>query len=109
MTYEECIDACLACLRACNHCYDECLKENKVQMMVDCIRYDRSCADTCAFTIQALSANSPFIQEILALCALHCDACGKVCQEHAQHYDHCKECADACFHCAEVCRSYITA
>lgn len=26
------------CMTACNHCYDACLKEDHVYMMVECIR-----------------------------------------------------------------------
>lgn len=29
------------CMTACNHCYDACLKEDHVNMMVECIRLDK--------------------------------------------------------------------
>lgn len=32
--YQECIQSCLNCLAACNHCYNACLDEDHVQMMV---------------------------------------------------------------------------
>jgi len=48
MNYQSCIEACEACLRACEICATACLREEDVQMMADCIRLDRSCADLCA-------------------------------------------------------------
>lgn len=91
-----------SCIEACNHCYDACLKEDDVTMMAECIRLDRECADICALLVQAVTRNSPFVDEIKALCATVCEACGRECEKH-QH-EHCQRCADACFACAEACR-----
>ena len=100
--YQPCIDECLRCMVSCNHGYDACLNESNMDMMRDCIRLDRECADMCAFAAKAMSQNSPFAKAICALCADICEACGKECQKHA--HDHCQECAKACLNCAEACR-----
>lgn len=90
------------CMTACNHCYDACLKEDNIQMMAECIRLDRECADICAYFEQALVRNTPFAKELAAVCATICEACGHECQKHG--HDHCQKCAEACFACAAECR-----
>ena len=55
-TYEECIQACLDCIKACN--YDACLNEEDVKMMVPCIRMDRECSDICTFSVKSMETNS---------------------------------------------------
>ncbi|WP_301626353.1 four-helix bundle copper-binding protein [Paenibacillus apis] len=105
--YRECIEACLACMNACNYCYVSSLKEYELAMLRECIRLDRECADICAFTAEALSRNTLFALEISALCAKACDACAEECEKHS--HDHCHQCAEACRRCAEACRQMIGA
>ncbi|MEF2965111.1 four-helix bundle copper-binding protein [Paenibacillus sp. M1] len=100
--YRETIEACLECMNACNYCYVSSLKEYELAMLRECIRFDRECADICAFTAEALSRNTPFAAEICELCAKACDACAEECEKH--EHDHCKDCAAACRRCAEICR-----
>lgn len=90
-------------MEACNRCYDACLKEENVKMMVECIRTDRECADICALAIKSMQSNSPFAAQICKLCAEICEACGNECKKH--DHQHCQECAEACYRCAEACRS----
>ncbi|MDH6430425.1 four-helix bundle copper-binding protein [Paenibacillus odorifer] len=100
--YKECIDECLKCMIACNHCYSACLDEDHVGMMKECIRLDRECADICEFAAHAMSMNSKYATEICLACAEACEACGNECQKH--DHEHCQQCAEACFACAKVCR-----
>ena len=92
--YEDCLKACIECLEACNNCFDACLKEEHIKMMAGCIRLDRECADVCSYAAQAITRNSPFVQEICKLCAQICDACGEECGKH--DHEHCQKCAEAC-------------
>lgn len=39
--YQSVIQTLHKCMTACNHCFDACLKEDHVNMMVECIRLDR--------------------------------------------------------------------
>jgi len=89
-------------MEACNNCYSACLEEEHIDMMRECIRLDRECADICAFAVKAMQSNSPFVKEICQLCALICQACGDECAKH--DHDHCQRCAEACYACAEACR-----
>ncbi len=92
------------CMEACNHCYDACLQEEDVNMMANCIRLDRECADICGFTEQALQRDTPFLEELLKVCETVCKACADECRQHS--HDHCKHCAEMCDRCAEACRSF---
>ncbi|MRN54625.1 four-helix bundle copper-binding protein [Paenibacillus monticola] len=101
--YQECIDACLKSMNACNHSYVASLKEYDLAVLRHSIRLDRECADICSFAIQAMTRQSPFVGSILRLCAEICDACAA---ENSNHiHIHCQACIDACRSCAEACRS----
>ena len=64
-----CIDACIACAIACEHCASECLKEEDLKMMVRCIELDRECASVCRSTAELMSMGGPHA-------ALLCNAFG---------------------------------
>ncbi|MCM3128177.1 MULTISPECIES: four-helix bundle copper-binding protein [unclassified Paenibacillus] len=100
--YQAAVNALHECMAACNHCYDACLQEDHVGMMVECIRLDRECADICGYLEQALLRGTPVVSELAKACAAICEACGTECQQHDM--EHCRKCAEACFQCAEVCR-----
>jgi hypothetical protein len=100
--YKSCIEACIECAQACEHCATACLAERDVKMMVECIRLDRDCAEMCFGAAAFMSRDSRFAQQLCAVCAEVCDACGAECRKHKM--DHCQECADACEGCAEECR-----
>ncbi len=100
--YKECIDACLACGAVCNHCASSCLKEDKVQMMAQCIQLDMECAAMCYATAQVMSLGGSQALQLATLLADICDACGAECGKHDTK--HCKECAAACKKCADICR-----
>ncbi|WP_368495605.1 four-helix bundle copper-binding protein [Bacillus sp. Marseille-Q1617] len=72
---------------------------------MQCIELDRECADICSYAINAIQKSSKFVPGILSLCADICDACGKECNSH--DHRHCKDCAEACFRCADECRKVI--
>lgn len=91
-----------ACMKACNYCYDACLHEEDVNMMAQCIRLDRECADICNYLEAAIARNSPFIKQIASVCADICTACAEECNKH--DHDHCQQCAKACTSCAEACK-----
>lgn len=100
--YQHCIDACLACLQACEHCAASCLQEDDVKMMARCIELDRSCADLCTLAAREMARGSDFAERVCQLCAEVCDACGAECGRHKM--DHCQRCAEACRACAKACR-----
>lgn len=69
--------------------------------MKECIRLNRECADFCMMAVKAMQTKSPFVHEILKLCADICRACQDECEKHSD--DHCRRCAEACKHCADAC------
>ncbi|WP_368503348.1 four-helix bundle copper-binding protein [Alkalihalophilus sp. As8PL] len=102
--YTSLISLLHGCMTACNHCYDACLKEEDMDMMRDCIRLDRECADICGYFEQALGRGTPYVKELASLCAKICEDCGNECKKH--DHDHCQNCAEACFKCAEECKKF---
>ena len=100
--YQDCIDACNACLTECEHCSTACLQEKDIKMLVRCIELDRTCAYACAFAVNEMSRGGEFADRVCQLCAEVCDACGEECGKHKM--DHCQKCAEACRECAEACR-----
>ncbi|GKU85190.1 four-helix bundle copper-binding protein [Niallia sp. NCCP-28] len=93
------------CMIACNHCLNECLAETHVEMMLDCIRLDRECAEFCSYLEQAVIRKSPFVHALTSLCISICEACAKECQKH--EHRHCQYCAEICTQCLAVCKNYL--
>jgi len=93
------------CMIACNHCFNECLAGPNVEMMLDCIRLDRDCAEFCSYLEQAIIRKSPFAKELASLCISICEACAKECQKH--NHKHCQYCSDICLQCAEACKQCL--
>jgi hypothetical protein len=101
---KNCIDACLACLTACERCItDRVAAGNK-----ECILVCRDCADICALCARFEARGSTFTHELHVLCANICKACSVECAKHAAHHATCKECAEACIHCATICEERAT-
>ncbi|MFC3746443.1 four-helix bundle copper-binding protein [Paenibacillus sp. GCM10012306] len=100
--YQECIDACIRTMNACNYSYVSSLKEYRLEELRESIRLDRECADICSFAIQAMTRQSPFVVQILRLCAEICEACANESSKHLHR--HCRSCIQACRECAEACR-----
>ena len=99
---EELLQVLNECIRACEHCFQSCLREEDPRMMAGCIELDRECVDICSVTANAVARDSKFKKKYLELCAEICETCGNECNTHS--HDHCQECAKACFACAEACR-----
>lgn len=93
------------CMHACNHCFDSCLDEEDVNHMRACIRLDRECADMCQMVLSFSGRSGSLRNDLVALCATICQACGKECEQH--DHDHCQQCAKACFACSKACHTYL--
>lgn len=104
--YQECIDACQECATICTHCASECLKENDVQNLADCLRLDLECAAICRSAAELMSMGSEYSERLCNICADICFACAQECDRHAEHM-HCAECAETCRSCAKACSSMV--
>lgn len=107
MLYQDCIEACVECMNACNYSYVSNLKQYEIESLRECIQLDRECADICAFAVQAMTRHSPFVAEICKLCAKICEACAEECGKHV--HTHCQDCVGACRRAAEACRTVYEA
>lgn len=105
MKNDQLIKALTNCVSHCNYCADACLSEDNIQMMVDCIRTDRACAEVCSTTAALLAANYEDVQDLVAYCHKICFACAEECGKH--EHQHCKDCAEACNACADACAEFL--
>ncbi|MGO4927902.1 four-helix bundle copper-binding protein [Fundicoccus sp. Sow4_F4] len=105
MSVETLVSKVAACQKACNFCFDACLKEDHVQMMTECIRSDRECADLCGVVLTFAQRDSKVLPEIVAACAKACQLCAEECEQH--DHDHCQECARACRKCEAACHEFL--
>lgn len=97
------IQALLDCALACEHCASSCLKEEDINMMIDCIKLDRDCADICTQAARLLQRDSVIAHQYLLLCEEICRLCAEECGKH--DHEHCRQCAVACEECAEACHA----
>jgi len=93
------------CVATCNYCFDACLQESDVKMMVQCIKLDKECAEICGLAISQVASGSSFTGDVLRLCIKACEDCADECAKH-HHLDHCAVCAEVCRKCADACRNY---
>ncbi|HWJ78910.1 MAG TPA: four-helix bundle copper-binding protein [Niallia sp.] len=93
------------CMIACNHCMNECLAEEDVDMMLDCIYLDRECVEFCGYLEQSIMRKSSYSKDLAKLCISVCEACAEECKKH-QH-KHCQYCAEVCIDCIEKCKTYL--
>ena len=57
--YENCIEACHICAAYCDKCATECLKEDNVKMMAECIRLNMQCAQICRLAASFMAQDLP--------------------------------------------------
>ena len=105
MNTSKLIEALNNCIISCNTCFDACLNESDVNMMVNCVRNDRACAEVCSTTVNLLSSNYPDVKGLVKFCQEICSKCASECEKH--EHDHCKKCAVICRECEEACKAYL--
>lgn len=106
-----CIEACFDCAQTCTACADACLGEQDIDPLRTCIRLDLDCTDVCLTTGRMLSrqhhVDARLFHAQLEACLAACEVCGDECAKHAEHYEHCRVCAEACRDCARACRDAL--
>jgi hypothetical protein len=102
---KKCIDLCLECAAACNHCTAECLKEKELDHFRRCIQLNTECSVLCYAAAQLLSIESERMKDLCMLCVHACYDCGIECSKHSE--DHCRECAVICRKCAMQCEYLV--
>ncbi len=105
MRNEKLIAALGNCINHCNYCADACLDEENVEMMKDCIRTDRVCAEVCAALNQVLAIKYNDVEGLVEYCKKVCQSCADECSKH--DHQHCKDCAEACKECVSACEAYL--
>jgi hypothetical protein len=89
------------------------LSEQNLAEMVRCIRLCLDCVDVCTATLGVTSRQADYDADVtkplLRACVAICTSCGDECERHAQHYQHCRVCAQACRRCEQACRELLDA
>ena len=102
-----CLEACMECLETCNSCADACIAEQNVSMLKHCIRLNRDCADICEASARILSRQNEtdwrLVHSIMETMSMACRLCAEECEQHAEHHEHCRLCAEVCRECEQVC------
>jgi hypothetical protein len=105
------IDALTDCSQACTADVDADLSEQDLAEMVRCIRLCLDCVDVCTATAGVVSRQAEYdanvARPLLEACVAICKSCGDECERHAQHYAHCRVCAEACRRCEQACRELL--
>ena len=105
--WKECIAECFRCAQTCEECGDDMIGMDHTgdrQLMEQCIRLCRECADISAMAGRWMSRLSPLSDRLCRWCAEISDACAEVCEQHAPHHAACGPCAQECRRCADRCR-----
>jgi len=92
------------CQAMCNYCFNACLHEKDIHMMVKCIKLDKECSQICGTAISSIASDSYMYKEVLKLCVIACEKCAEECKKH--NNSHCQDCAKACEECAKACSAY---
>ena len=94
------IDALSDCAQACTADVDADLSEQNLAEIIRCIRLCLDCVDVCTATLGVTSRQADYDADVtkplLRACAAICTSCGDECERHAQHYEHCRGCEQAC-------------
>jgi len=102
-----CIGSCVICATTCTACADACLAEEMEHDLTECIRTNLDCADVCRTTGQALVRQTQpdftLLYHQADACRFACNACAKICEQHADMHEHCRICAEACRQCEAAC------
>ncbi|KLV26263.1 four-helix bundle copper-binding protein [Niallia circulans] len=95
------------CMIVCNHCLNECLTEEQVAPMLDCIHMNRESIQFCSYLEQAIIRKSPYAKEFAEICLSVCEDCANECKKH--DHRHCQYCAEICKECVEACKTFLEA
>jgi hypothetical protein len=93
------------CERVSDLCARECLKENGVSSMKNCIKLAWDCADFCNLATTILNRISDRKRFIIETCIEVCTECADECEKFDREY--CQKCANACRLCVDHCRQFL--
>jgi len=99
---QRCIDACIRCVVAVEHCAAAFLAREEPGFAA-AIAASRDCADVCALTARLLARRSGLSDALCRLCVAACEACALECEKHIDIHTPCRASVDSCRECAAQC------
>ena len=104
---QDCLRNCLKCYQMCMQTINYCLEKGGKHAEPERIKVLMDCAEICQTNANFLLRNSPQHASVSTACALVCRVCGSACDEIGDD-EIMKDCAAACFMCAESCEAMTT-
>ena len=105
------VEAMQDCVEAVTACSSAMLTDGDAGSLATAITRDLDCADVVTATRNVLTRGSgpdtSLLSSQLEACLLACERSYESCQPHASHHPHCRLCAEATRHCADMCRQLI--
>lgn len=105
-SYQNLLNILAQCADECDHCFDECLGNERTDHLERALRACRDCAKICRVTASFVASNSMFASRMVELCAEICGQCANVCENHKEEEQECKACAKICRECEEACKNF---
>ena len=99
---QACIDACLACYKACTQtAFHHCLEVGGQHVAPAHFTLMAACAEICRTDAHFMLIGSTHHKHVCRECAEICEQCASDCERLGDMQD----CVDACRACAESCRT----
>lgn len=99
--YSECIEACMACVLACEG-YLQIERANEHSVYVSLCK---DCAEICLLCARLIARGSQYFHEMCLVCVYVCRACAKEGDKEMLINNCCVQSINACRACEEVCES----
>ena len=100
VSLRNCIAACEACVRACEHVAGLACREVGGERL---LRASRDSTDLCALMVRFVARRAALTPELAEVCGKACDSCATECGGFDG--DAYQVCADICRTCSEACRA----
>ncbi|MEV6227814.1 four-helix bundle copper-binding protein [Saccharopolyspora shandongensis] len=105
------VDALQDCVEAVTACSAAMLTEDDLQSLASAVSRDMDCADVVTATRNVLTrasgVDTSLLSAQLEACLVACERSHDLCSKHAERHKHCRMCADATRHCADMCRQAL--
>lgn len=101
--FDEAIEAATQCAKECDMCIVDCVRNNDVARLRECILSCLDCADLCRTAISLMSRTSEHSREFLEFSREAINQCRDICKK-CKDVPTCVTCSQACEHLSSLSR-----